>query len=326
MHIFFGTGVRAVADASVGTYFINSEQVGDYVTVTMPVPEGSGEAAEQIRVHYLEAGVGEPLLLVHGIGQSLYTWRNVFAELSENYRVLAIDLPGHGYSSRPERFAYSMDEMAALLRGFLQEKGVASAHMIGFSTGAVYLMRLLTLYPGMVANCIAIAPGGISKHMPKLFHRMKNSISAVFSRNLYSAGDVRRMLNECVVDQSVITERDVKQYYGPVADGLTREALMYAVVNFDMKGTADALRESDHEILCVWGNEDRYHPASGSVYFQKVLQYGRYYLVKNAGHLLHEEKPDKFLEIVFSYIPPATPSYDVYNYTEALQGDGDVNA
>ena len=54
MHIFFGTGVRAVADASVGTYFINSEQVGDYVTVTMPVPEGSGEAAEQIRVHYLE--------------------------------------------------------------------------------------------------------------------------------------------------------------------------------------------------------------------------------------------------------------------------------
>ena len=211
MHIFFGTGVRAVADANVGTYFINSEQVGDYVTVTMPVPEGSGEAAEQIRVHYLEAGVGEPLLLVHGIGQSLYTWRNVFAELSENYRVLAIDLPGHGYSSRPERFAYSMDEMAALLRGFLQEKGVASAHMIGFSTGAVYLMRLLTLYPGMVANCIAIAPGGISKHMPKLFHRMKNSISAVFSRNLYSAGDVRRMLNECVVDQSVITERDVKQ-------------------------------------------------------------------------------------------------------------------
>ena len=263
---------------------------------------------------------------MHGIGQSLYTWRNVFAELSENYRVLAIDLPGHGYSSRPERFAYSMDEMAALLRGFLQEKGVASAHMIGFSTGAVYLMRLLTLYPEMVANCIAIAPGGISKHMPKLFHRMKNSISAVFSRNLYSAGDVRRMLNECVVDQSVITERDVKQYYGPVADGLTREALMYAVVNFDMKGTADALRESDHEILCVWGNEDRYHPASGSVYFQKVLQYGRYYLVKNAGHLLHEEKPDKFLEIVFSYIPPATPSYDVYNYTEALQGDGDVNA
>ena len=162
--------------------------------------------------------------------------------------------------------------------------------------------------------------------MPKLFHQMKNSVSAVFSRNLFSAGDIRRMLSECVVDKSAVTERDVKQYYGPIADGLTREALMYAVANFDMKGTADALRESDHEILCVWGSEDRYHPASGSVYFQSVLQNGRYYMVKNAGHLLHEELPARFLEIVFSYIPPAVPSYDVYNYTEAFQDGGDADA
>ena len=303
-----------MADSQAGTFFINSEQVGDYVTVTMPA---RGDAAEEeIRVHYLESGVGEPLLLIHGIGQSLYTWRNVFADLSDNYRVLAVDLPGHGYSGRPERFAYSMDEMAALLHGFLVEKGVESAHVIGFSTGAVYMMRLLTLYPDCVANCIAIAPGGISKHMPKLFHRMKSSVMSVFSRNLFSAGDVRHMLDECVFDKTAISERDVKQYYAPVSDGLSREALMYAVANFDMRGTADALRSLDHEVLCVWGREDRWHPASGSVYFQGVLQNGRYYLIRNTGHLVQEENPGKLLEVVFSYIPPASPSYEAYTYTD----------
>ena len=315
-----------MAESQAGSFFINSEQVGDYVTVTLPAgaqPEGAqkGGEGEQIRLHYLESGVGEPLLLIHGIGQSLYTWRNVFADLSDNYRVLAIDLPGHGYSSRPERFAYSMDEMADVLHAFLVEKGIASAHMMGFSTGAVYMMRLLTRYPECVANCIAIAPGGISRHMPRLFHRMKNSVLAVFSRNLFSAGDVRHMLDECVFDKTTITERDVKQYYAPISDGLSREALMYAVTNFDMKGTADALRSLDHEILCVWGREDRWHPPSGSVYFQGILQNGRYYMIRNTGHLVQEENPAKLLEVVFSYIPPAVPSYQAYTYTDYTSGD-----
>ena len=81
-------------------------------------------------------------------------------------------------------------------------------------------------------------------------------------------------------------------------------------------GTADALRSLDHEILCVWGREDRWHPASGSVYFQGVLQNGRYYMIRNTGHLVQEENPGKLLEVVFSYIPPASPSYEAYTYTD----------
>jgi len=309
-----------VSHMAEGTYFINSEQIGDHITVKMPELEGYVSGGEEIRIHYLEAGVGEPLLLIHGIGQSLYTWRHLFAELSENYRVIAVDLPGHGYSSRPDRFAYSMDEMAALLDAFLEAKGIQSAHMMGFSTGAVYMLHLINRYSDRVANCIAIAPGGISKHMPKLYHQLKGA-GAVFARNLFTASDVRRILNDAVNDPSVFAEQDIKQYYEPIADGITRESLMYAVQNFDMKGVAELLHESDHEVLCIWGDGDRYHPASGSVYFQNVLQYGRYYMVKHAGHLVQEEAPGKLLEIVFSYIPPAVPSYRVYNYTQNLQDE-----
>jgi len=290
-----------------GKLFVNSEQVGDYVSVIMPAADG-GEG-EEIRIHYLEAGVGEPLLLIHGIGQSLYTWRRVFSELSENYRVIALDLPGHGYSGRPEDFAYSMDEMADLLRGFLDAIDVRSAHMIGFSTGSMYMLRFLTLYPECVANCIAISPGGITKQMPSLIRSLNNPLSAVFSRNLFSAGDVKKLLLDCVSDDAVVTERVVQQYYQPVSDGLSREALMYAVQNFDISYVTEGLAETDHEVLLLWGKEDRWHTPNNSVFFQGVLQNGRYFLIRNAGHLVQEDTPGKLLQVILSYIPPAAPVY-----------------
>ncbi len=290
-----------------GKLFINSSQVGDYVDIIMPEAENRPE--EQIRIHYLEAGIGEPLLLIHGLGQSLYTWRNLFAELSESYRVIAIDLPGHGYSDRPEYFCYSMDEMAEAIKRFLDEKDIISAHMIGFSTGAMYMLRLLTLYPEYVANCIAISPGGISKQMPSLIRSLKSPLKAVFSRNLFSFGDVKKCLQECFYDQTVIDDRVVDQYYEPLSDGYTREALMYAVQNFDLRLVTDQLKETDHEILLLWGKEDKWHLPNNSVFYQSILQNGRYFLVRNSGHIVQEDTPEKLYQVILSYIPSATYGY-----------------
>ena len=300
--------------------FINSEQVGDFIEITLPAT-GEDEESEVARIHYLEAGVGEPLLLIHSVGQSLYTWRNVFAELSDNYRVIALDLPGHGYSSRPDSFTYTADDMAAVLNLFLDALNVKSAHMIGFSLGAMYMLRFLSLYPRRVANCVAISPGGITEQMPKLIQQLKTPLVATFARNLYTASNVRALLKECVSDETLIDDHVVKQYYEPIADGLAREAIMYALRNFDMDAIAEGLMPVEHEVLVLWGKNDRWHPPAGSVYFQSLLRTGRYYLVRNAGHLLQEEAPSKLLEIVYSYIPPAVPSYDVYRYTQHLAED-----
>ncbi|NLI53377.1 MAG: alpha/beta hydrolase [Clostridiales bacterium] len=297
--------------------FINSEKVGDFVEVTLPV-SGDDEEGEIARIHYLEAGVGEPLLLIHSLGQSLYTWRNVFAELSDNYRVIAVDLPGHGYSSRPDTFTYTADAFAFVIDAFLEALNIKSTHVVGFSIGAMYMLRFLSLYPGRAANCVAISPGGVTEYMPALVHNMQKPFVATFARNLYTAGNVRKLLEECVTDPELIDDYVVKQYYEPISDGLAREALMYALRNYDQESIAEGLLPVEHEVLVLWGKNDRWHPPSGSVYFQSILRAGRYYLVRNAGHLLQEEAPVKLLEILYSYIPPAVPSYDVYRYTQNL--------
>ena len=283
--------------------FVNSESVGDYLTVSVPQDGKTSASPEEFQIHYLEAGIGEPLILIHSLGQSLYTWRNVFGELSENYRVIAIDLPGHGYSSRPDTLNYTADDMADVLNQFMEKKGIQSAHMIGFSIGAMYLLRFLSLYPEKVANCIVISPGGLTDQMPKLIHKIASPVVSVFARNLYSAGDVKNLLLECVQDPSLIDQNVISQYYDPISDGLSREALMYALRNLNMDQIAEGLIPVEHEVLVLWGKEDRWHLPSESVYFQGILQSGRYYLIRNAGHLLQEEAYSKLLEIIASYIP-----------------------
>ena len=287
-------------EQTANPYFINAEEIGDYAEITVTTHDG---VEEDLRLHYLESGIGEPLLLVHGIGQSLYTWRNVFGELSESYRVIAVDLPGHGYSSRPEHFAYSMDEMANALHAFLGAMGITCTHAMGFSTGAGYLFRMLSLYPDDLANFVALCPGGIGSDMPRFYQMLKKPLSGVFARNLFTEGDVKDMLTDAVEDESCIREEDIRQYYLPLKDGLTREAMMYAIRNYDLKGTLEDVKESDHEVLCVWGKEDLYHPVKTSVRFQSCLQFGRYYMMRNAGHLLQEEVPEQLIKLLLSYIP-----------------------
>lgn len=283
------------------TRFINSEEIGSFTEVT--VPTAPNDIEEDIRIHYYETGSGEPLLLIHGIGQSLYTWRYLYPELSENYRVIAIDLPGHGYSSRPEKFCYSMDEMAELIHAFLVSLGISSTHMIGFSTGAMYMMRFIAMYPEMSANCIAISPGGITNKMPRRIRNLRKGLKSVFARNLFTQRNVKNWLKECSVDPSCFDEDAVSQYYGPVSDGLSREALMYAVKNFDMKYATEEIRGNEHEVLMLWGKEDQWHRPNNSVFFQGVLSNARYFLIRSAGHIVQEEAPEKVLEIIENYIP-----------------------
>ena len=117
-----------MSDSLGNVMFINSESVGDYLTVSVPQDGKTSAAPEEFQIHYLEAGIGEPLILIHSLGQSLYTWRNVFGELSENYRVIALDLPGHGYSSRPDTLNYTADDMADILNQFMEKKGIVYGH------------------------------------------------------------------------------------------------------------------------------------------------------------------------------------------------------
>lgn len=260
----------------------------------------SGETA---RIHYMEAGTGEPLILVHTIGQSLFTWRNVFFRLSEHYRVIAVDLLGHGYSDRPGSFDYSIESHSAGLVAFMDALGIESAHFVGFSMGSLYVLDIAERHPERVGKMILISPGGLTPEMPLAVRMLDSSLFGPLASRLYSIRTAEKLLEECFFDLTSITPEVVQEYYKPASDGDARRAVRRSLYHFDHEEVISKLRDVVSGVLILWASDDKWHNLEIGDFFHAALPNSQLAVIRNAGHLLHEEKPEKLIASVVEYIP-----------------------
>lgn len=271
-------------------------------------PEPEGPRTERARIHYIEEGNGEPLILVHSVGQSFYTWRNMFSRLSLNYRVIAIDLLGHGYSSRPENFNYTVEEQAMTLGLFMDAIGVQSAHIMAFSMGSAYALRFALDNPERVGKMMLIAPGGISPEMPLAIKLMDSSILGGVASMLYGMRTVEKVLSECYFDLAqMMSPEVVGEYYKTISDRESRWALRASFHNFDDEGVVSRLRSLEAPVLMLQGSEDKWRQGDDSELYHTAMPYAGFATMRNAGHLLHEEKAEKVIAAILEYIPAIQP-------------------
>lgn len=282
---------------------INSDLIGETLTVELPGFPTVGEAKkEPCQLHYIEEGEGEPLLLVHSIGQSIYTWRELMPLLIGRYRVIAVDLPGFGFSGRPVSLNYSMDEMAECILSFMDALHLEWVHALGASLGSVYLLRAMTKAPDRFEKVMALCPGGVTKQMPGKIRRMALPFIGPFVRESYGKGSFRKALAGCYYDSTVCNKEVLNQYYKTCDDYASRQAIMYCLRNFDFPLVLEGLKNCDHEVFVIWGEEDKYQPFSNIDILREVLENGVFYSVRNAGHYFQEEKADILADMVIKYI------------------------
>ncbi|HEX4591634.1 MAG TPA: alpha/beta hydrolase, partial [Gemmataceae bacterium] len=141
-------------------------------------PDAGSFDADGVKIHYTVQGTGEPVVLVHGLLAS--GWLNwdlpgVTGRLEKGYRVIAIDLPGHGGSDKPDKpeaYGTQMVEDVLLLMDHLKIK---KAHVVGYSLGGIITTKLLTLHPDRVRSATVGGVGwvrdkgrnlGLREHMP----------------------------------------------------------------------------------------------------------------------------------------------------------------
>lgn len=121
-------------------------------------PLGSFAEVEGLRMHYLEAGEGRPVVLLHGANGALQDFTaTVFDQLAERYRVIAVDRPGHGYSERPADEVATPAVQARLVRGLLQELNVTRPLLVGFSWSGSLVLRYALEHQDEVAGVVMLA-------------------------------------------------------------------------------------------------------------------------------------------------------------------------
>jgi pimeloyl-ACP methyl ester carboxylesterase len=118
--------------------------------------------ANGVRLRYIEQGTGEPVVLVHGFGNSIETWTNsgIVQALASSYRVITFDERGHGRSNKPhDPRAYGREMTDDIVR-VLDRLGIDRAHVVGYSLGGHLVSQLLTLHPERFLSATLIAGAG----------------------------------------------------------------------------------------------------------------------------------------------------------------------
>lgn len=270
---------------------------------------------DSLRISYTEAGKGEPLLMIHGLGGNASHWKRNMEQLSKTYHCIAVDLPGYGSSEPANRTdaASQLDFYAGTLAAFMKKLQLPSAVVMGHSMGGQVAMILALEHAALVKKLILIAPAGLemftategsllSAYATAAFYEKQDSaaIRRSYQANFFNMPEAaqqlvqeRIALKQCPFFGSYCAQipMGVKGMLGhPVAESLA-EILQPALVLF---GEKDAL--IPNKIL---------HPSltvAAVAAVAKQMPAATVQLIPEAGHLLQYEKPKAVNEAVIRFL------------------------
>lgn len=285
--------------------FLNREHTGEYVEIefdTYVNNRGKEEVLDVVTpIHYYEGGEGEPLILVHGIGQSSYTWRKNIDSLKDSFHVYAMDLPGHGFSGKPE-MSYSVEEFALSIEAFMNVNKIIAASFCAFGEAAAYVLDFAIHNPERTKGIVLISPvlsggGGLLKG------RGLNSVfGSAASRMMVSPQVVRNVLEECYFDRTLVTEEVVNEYYNGMADKDFKVISRMCMGNFIDDGVIANTYQVKNPVLVIIASDDKITGGRNSDFLTLGFENGNMLDVRNCGYLVHEEKPEKVDEAIKKFL------------------------
>jgi pyruvate dehydrogenase E2 component (dihydrolipoamide acetyltransferase) len=250
---------------------------------TGPVPEIIEAGGRRIR--HLKAGPegGTPVVLIHGFGGDYLSWGFNQGALAEDRQTFALDLPGHGGSTK-DVGGGTVAELAAVLGDYLDAIGVGPAHLVGHSLGAAVAMELALASPQKVAALTLIAPAGIGPEINGEF------IAGYIAEN--RARKLRPVLEMLVADPATITIAFVEDTLKfKRVDGVIPALQTIAAASFDGSVQRVSLRDRIGAIgapmQILWGESDRIIPSRQSEGLPASIPVTR---LAGAGHIPHLEK------------------------------------
>ena len=256
-----------------------------------------------IETSYLEAGSGEPVVMLHGSGpgvSALANWQHNIGALSQRFHVLAPDIVGFGATERPDDIVYSLRAWTDHVWAFLDARGVQKTSIVGNSLGGRIALQMATDRPDRIAKMVLMGAPGVG---------MTLTDGLVALRGYEPSYDAMRDLlrNYFAVDPAMITDELVEiRYQASIADG-AYEA--YRAMFFDPRHAGSELGITEEQVraittptLLVHGREDQVVPVQVSVTMLGLLPNADLHVFSRCGHWTQIERADEFSALVTDYL------------------------
>lgn len=288
-------GALALVAAGVSLYFYFSPELLvrralDYERGLAGLARKELELPGGLRYVYLEGGMGEPLMLMHGFGANKDNFVRVAKYLTPRYRVVIPDHIGFGESAKPAQADYAPRAQAERLRALAQALGMPRLHLGGNSMGGHIALTYAALFPNEVASLWLLAPAGVwsappsevrkriaeSGRNPMIVNNEEEFAELVAVVTAAPLPIPRRFLD--VLAQERIRNHNLEQR---IFKQLAEDPVEQRV-----RGLATPA-------LIVWGAQDRVLHSGGAGILQQLLARSDAILMPGVGHLPMLEQPEK---------------------------------
>ncbi len=255
--------------------------------------------------HYIEAGEGDPIILLHGFFLDSYTWAKNMDVLSTRFKVYAPDHWGFGYSTR-EPLDYGYQLYVDQLLAFMDKLGLEQASLVGHSIGGGTAILFAVQNRKRVDKLILVDSAGLPNPLPfraKLFNLpgvgeflMRLNTDAVRKKNLADLW---------IYDMENVSDQDFENLMRFQKIEGSNEVLLSVLRKQFFNTLGDEINQLgklDIPALIVWGGDEANIPLERGQEMHQILQGSRLEIIKGAGHMPNFEKPAVFNELAIDFL------------------------
>lgn len=265
------------------------------------VPEAKyADIGGDLRIHYHEAGSGDPVIFLHGSGPGASGWSNFkgnfpyFAE--RGLRAVVPDMVGYGYSSKPKDFEFDLERIAETVLAFMDALGIDQAALVGNSMGGAVCIRMALMKPERVSKLVLMAPGGLEERevymkMDGIMTMMRCIYGEKFNnfREGFTEEGMRKVFELQIHDASILTDETLAERL--------QIAQLQPLNVFKTLRVGYLAPELEHlacPIYALWGVGDQFCPVSGATTIAKSCTNARVTMLTECGHWVMVEHEDYF--------------------------------
>lgn len=262
--------------------------------------------AAGIATNYHDQGRGEPVLLIHGSGPGVSAWANwrlSLPVLSQNFRVIAPDMAGFGFSERPANYQYSMENWVTQAVGLLDALNITKASVVGNSFGGALALALAIRHPERVNKLVLMGSVGVPFKITEGLDRVwgyQPSLEAMKS-----------LLDIFAYNRALVTDELAElRYQASIRPGFQESfAAMFPAPRQRwvdaMASALAAIRALSHHTLIIHGRDDQVVPLQNAYQLLDLIEQAELHVFGQCGHWTQIEHATAFNRLVGDFLQAA---------------------
>ncbi len=303
------------------------------------LPQYASEASQFLElpsgatVHYRDEGnkQGPTLLLVHGSNASLHTWEPWVALLGDTYRIVTLDLPGHGLTGAHESDDYTRAGQVAFVKELVDALELDQFVMGGNSMGGGVTLQYAVTHGEDLLGIIPVSSSGLPREAgtsspPLAFRLAATPVVNQLMLFITPRSIVENGLKHSIEDDALVTEAMIDRYYDLTLHDGNRGATRTRFQGYAVRGVSDAalaedLKNVDLPALIIWGENDPLIPVASAHAMKEALPQAKLVIYENVAHIAMEEVPEESAAEVRAFMESVTAAPQVMAPPVVLCGE-----